>query len=375
MRSLIVPLVSLFILPVVCVAQELPMSEPFGKTAEGTPVELYTLKNAKGLVAKITNYGATLVELHVPDARGNVVDVVNGFDDVSGYQSDANQYFGCTTGRVCNRIGDAQFELGGKTYKLEANDGDNHLHGGGDRALSKVVWKARPAGSGMGEAIAFGYASPDGEEGYPGKLDVTVTYRLNDNNQLTIAYRAKTDQDTPVNLTNHAYFNLAGHGSETVLDHIVRLNAEKYTPTDDELIPTGKIDPVAGTPLDFQKPTRIGDRIEALTDTAALGYDHNFVLGEPAEGREMRVAAVLRDPQSGRTLRISTTEPGVQFYSGNFLKGQKGKGGKTYAHRSACCLETQHYPDSVHHENFPSIILKPGKTFESRTIYAFSNRE
>jgi aldose 1-epimerase len=377
MRPIAALLVSLTALTTTAAAQERVMSQPFGKTKDGTPVELYTLKNSGGIVAKVTNYGATLVELHVPDKDGKTVDVINGFDDVSGYESDANQYFGCTTGRVCNRIGGAQFELNGKTYKLEANDGENHLHGGGERALSKVVWEARPLRprEGQPQAVRFSYTSPDSEEGYPGNLAIEVTYRLDDNNRLTIAYKATTDKATPVNLTNHAYFNLAGHGSDTVLDHVLRINADKYTPTDEGLIPTGEIAEVEGTVLDFRRPTKIGRRIEELTDTPALGYDHNYVLNDAPEGRQMRVAAMLRDPASGRTLRISTTEPGVQFYSGNFLKGQKGKGGKTYAHRSACCLETQHFPDSVNHENFPSIILEPGETFESRTVYAFSNAE
>lgn len=356
-------------------AREEVMSEPFGKTREGTPVEIYTLKNSEGMVAKIMTRGATLVELHVPDGDGKTVDVINGFDDVAGYESDANQYFGCTTGRVCNRIGDARFTLDGKTYELEANDGDNHLHGGGDRSLDKVVWDAKPLNTRQGHAVRFSYTSPDGEEGYPGNLSIEVTYRLNDQNRLSINYKATTDKPTPVNLTNHAYFNLAGHGSDTVLDHVLRLNADEYTPTDDELIPTGEIASVEGTPLDFRKPTKIGKRIEELTDTAALGYDHNFVLNEAPEGRRLRLAAMLRDPESGRTLRISTSEPGIQFYSGNFLNGQKGKDGQTYAHRSACCLETQHYPDAVHHDNFPSIILEPGETFESTTVYAFSNAE
>jgi aldose 1-epimerase len=375
MRPIAALLVTLTALTTASAAQETAMSQPFGKTKDGTPVELYTLKNASGIIAKVMTRGATLVELHVPDKDGNVVDVLNGFDDVAGYESEGNQYFGSTTGRVCNRIGGAQFELNGKTYKLEANDGENHLHGGGARSLDKVVWDAKVLKGDNGQAVRFSYTSPDGEEGYPGNLSIEVTYRLDDENRLTIAYKATTDKATPVNLTNHAYFNLAGHGSDTVVDHVLRLNADKYTPTDKGLIPTGEIAEVAGTVLDFTKPTKIGERIEELTSTPALGYDHNFVLNDAPEGRAMRFAAMLRDPASGRTLRISTTEPGVQFYSGNFLKGQQGKDGKTYAHRSACCLETQHYPDSVHHDEFPSIILEPGETFESRTVYAFSNAE
>jgi aldose 1-epimerase len=359
----------------VLAAEELPMAEPFGKTMDGTPVEIYTLKNSNGIVAKIMTRGATLVELHVPDKDGNVADIVNGFDDVSGYESEANQYFGCTTGRVCNRIGGAQFTLNGKTYELAKNDGNHHLHAGIERSLDKVVWEAKVLRPQQGQGIRFTYTSPDGEEGYPGNLSVSVRYFLNDQNRLSIRYDATTDQATPVNLTNHAYFNLAGHGSETVLDHLLMINADKYTPTDDELIPTGEIASVQGTPLDFRKLTRIGQRIEELNDTGAMGYDHNYVLNDPVEGRPLREAATLRDPKSGRILQISTTEPGVQFYSGNFLHGQTGKDGKTYAHRSALCLETQHFPDSVHHDNFPSIILNPAETFESTTVYTFANAE
>ena len=351
------------------------MAEPFGKTKDGTPVEIYTLTNANGLVAKVMTRGATLVQLHVPDKDGNVADVVNGFDDVSGYESEANQYFGCTTGRVCNRIGDAQFTLNGKTYELAKNDGNHHLHAGVERSLDKVVWEAKVLRPPQGQGIRFTYTSPDGEEGYPGNLSVSVRYLLSDENRLSIRYEATTDQATPVNLTNHAYFNLGGHGSETVLDHLLRINADKYTPTDDELIPTGEIASVQGTPLDFRQFTKIGKRIEELTDTGAKGYDHNYVLNDPVEGRPLRFAAALRDPKTGRILRISTTEPGIQFYSGNFLHDQTGKDGKTYAHRSALCLETQHFPDSVHHDNFPSIILKPGETFESTTVYGFDNAE
>lgn len=351
------------------------MAEPFGKTQDGTPVEIYTLRNANGIVAKVMTRGATLVQLHVPDKDGNVADIVNGFDDVSGYESEANQYFGCTTGRVCNRIGDAQFTLNGKTYELAKNDGNHHLHAGVKRSLDKVVWKAKVLRPQQGQGVRLTYTSPDGEEGYPGSLTVSVRYVLDDQDQLRIRYEATTDQATPVNLTNHTYFNLGGHGSETVLDHVLMLNADKYTPTDDELIPTGEIADVEGTPLDFRKPTRIGKRIDELTDTGAKGYDHNFVLNDAPEGRPLRFAASLRDPQSGRIVRISTSEPGIQCYSGNFLHGQTGKAGKSYAHRSALCLETQHFPDAVHHDNFPSIILRPGETFESTTILSLTNAE
>ncbi len=354
-------------------AADAPTSEPFGQTKDGTPVELYTLANDHGLVAKIMTRGATLVELHVPDKAGHVVDVIHGFDSVSGYESEANQYFGCTTGRVCNRIGDASFTLNGKTYEVAKNDGNNHLHGGLERSLDKVVWQAQPYANDKGQGLRCTYTSPDGEEGYPGELDVTVNFFLpKDRNSLRIAYRATTDQPTPVNLTNHAYFNLGGQGSATVLDHELRLFSRQYTPTDEELIPTGEIADVQGTALDFRQPHLIGERIDSLTETGAKGYDHNFVLNDPPEGQSLRNAARLKDPASGRVLTIRTTEPGIQFYSGNFLSGQSGKDGKTYAHRAACCLETQHYPDAVHHDNFPSIILPPGETFESTTVLTFT---
>ncbi len=350
-----------------------PAAESFGKTKDGKDVEIYTLKSSKGLVAKVMTRGATLVQLHVPDKDGNAADVILGFDDVAGYEGEGNQYFGCTTGRVCNRIAKGKFSVDGKEYTLAINNEPNHLHGGVERSLDKVVWKAQPFGNDKGQGVAFTYTSPDGEEGYPGTLKVKVRYSVaKDSNRLSINYVATTDKATPVNLTNHAYFNLGGEGSKSVLGHALRLNADTYTPTDDTLIPTGKIESVEGTELDFRKPTRIGKRIKTLTDTAALGYDHNFVLNAPKEGHKHRFAATLRDPKSGRRLQISTTEIGIQFYSGNFLMGQKGKGGKDYAHRSAICLETQHYPDSVNQKDFPSTILKPGEEYNSSTVLNFS---
>jgi aldose 1-epimerase len=347
-------------------AAEVSGPEPFGKTAGGEPVELFTLKNANGMIAKVMTRGATLTELHVPDKKGKTADVVLGFDNVAGYESDDNQYFGCTTGRVANRIAKGTFTLEGKEYKLAVNNGPNHLHGGTKKSLDKVVWKAKKVDGG----VRFTYSSPDGEEGFPGKLDSTVTYTLNDKNELTIDYEAITDKPTPVNLTNHTYFNLAGAGAETILDHELTVFADKYTPTDDNLIPTGKIAPVEGTPLDFNKSTKIGARIDKLVDTPYIGYDHNFIIrkGEKA----LAPTAKLRDPASGRVMTVQTTEPAVQIYSGNFLKGQKGKGGKVYPKRSAVCLETQHYPDSVNHKEFPSTILEPGKTYKHTTVFTFS---
>ncbi len=301
--------------------------------------------------------------------------MLNGFDDVSGYEGEDNQYFGCTTGRVCNRIAKGKFTLDGKEYTLAANNDPNHLHGGEDKALSKQVWKAESVTD--TQAVTFSLTSPDGEEGYPGNLSMKVTYTLTDENELRIDYEATTDKATPVNLTNHAYFNLAGSGSGTVLDHELTLNADKYTPTDDTLIPTGKIESVEGTPLDFRKTHTIGERVPdkgaAQTDdckTAPKGYDHNFVLNGKAG--EQRLAARLKDPKSGRVMEIHTDQPGIQFYSGNFLKGQKGKGGKVYPFRGAICLETQHFPDSVNHDNFPNTILKPGETYKTTTVHKFS---
>ena len=347
----------------------------FGETKAGEATEIYTLTNKNGLVAKVTTYGATLVELHLPDKEGNLVDVINGFDNVAGYEGDGNQYFGCTTGRVCNRIAKGKFTLDGEEYTLATNNDPNHLHGGGDKALSKQVWKAEPSAD--VQAVTFSLTSPDGEEGYPGNLSMKVTYTLTDENELRIDYEATTDKATPVNLTNHAYFNLGGAGSGTILSHELTLNADNYTATDDTLIPTGKIEPVADTALDFRKAHVIGERIPdkeaketADCETSTRGYDHNFVVN--GEVGTMRLAARLKDPVSGRVMEIHTDQPGIQFYSGNFLMEQEGKGGKKYPFRGALCLETQHFPDSVNHEDFPSTILKPGDTYSTTTVHRFS---
>jgi len=349
---------------------EPPKGEPFGKTSRGEPVELYTLKNKGGITAKVMTRGATLTELHVPDKKGDVADVVLGWDDVAGYESADNQYFGCTTGRVANRIAKGKFTVLNKEYQVPVNNAPNALHGGVERSLDKVVWKAEPFETHRGQGVKFTYTSPDGEEGYPGKLTMEVSYQLTGDNELRIEYVATSDRPTPVNLTNHSYFNLQGAGSPTVLDHEVTIHADKYTPADDTLIPTGKIDPVEGTPLDFRSAHKIGERIEQLDKTAAIGYDHNFVLNG-ASGTLRKIARV-KDPKSGRVLTVQTTEPGVQFYTGNFLKGQKAKGSKTYAHRSALCLETQHFPDSVNHPEFPTTILKAGDKYTHICVYGFS---
>ncbi|HCE06203.1 MAG TPA: galactose-1-epimerase [Verrucomicrobiales bacterium] len=348
----------------------------FGETKAGEATEIYTLTNKNGLVAKVTTYGATLVELHLPDKEGNLVDVINGFDNVAGYEGDGNQYFGCTTGRVCNRIAKGKFTLDGKEYTLATNNDPNHLHGG-NVGIDKKVWAARVVRSKTGQAVAFSHTSPDGDEGYPGALKMKVTYTLTDDNELRIDYLATTDKATPVNLTNHAYFNLGGAGSGTILSHELTLNADNYTATDDTLIPTGKIEPVADTALDFRKAHVIGERIPdkeaketADCETSTLGYDHNFVVN--GEVGTMRLAARLKDPVSGRVMEIHTDQPGIQFYSGNFLMEQEGKGGKKYPFRGALCLETQHFPDSVNHEDFPSTILKPGDTYSTTTVHRFS---
>lgn len=344
--------------------------EPFGKTSDGAAVERYTLRGGN-ITCKIITRGATITELHAPDRNGRSADVVLGFDDVAGYESDGNQYFGCTTGRVCNRIAKGRFTLDGKTYELAINNDPNHLHGGVKRSLDKVVWTAEKLQRNSGPALKFTYASPDGEEGYPGNVKFAMTYSLDDQGRLRIEWEATTDHATPVNLTNHTYFNLSGAGAATVLDHELTLAASKYTPVDAGLIPTGKIEAVAGLPIDFTKSTRIGARIESLVAGPTIGYDHNFVIDEPATGG-LRTAGKLFDPASGRLLTVETTQPAIQFYTGNFLKNQVGKGGKVYAQRSACCLETQHFPDSVNHANFPTTILQPGRTYREACVYTLS---
>jgi aldose 1-epimerase len=339
----------------------------FGKTADGTPVEEFTLTNSSGAIVKLISRGATLKEWHVPDKNGKLDDVVFGFDDVAGYESPANGYFGTTAGRVANRIAGGKFSLDGKDYTLAVNDGPNALHGGVKRSLDKVIWKGTPFDSDGGEGVVFTYTSPDAEEGYPGNLAMKVTYTLTDKNELRIDYEATTDQATPINLTNHAYFNLSGAGSPTINNHQLLLEADHYTPVDSTLIPTGEIAPVAGTPFDFRDFHAIGERVDQLGTGTGAGYDHNFVLNN--QDGDLALAAKVRDPNSGRVLAVYTTEPGVQFYGGNFLNGAVGKGGKKYDYRSGFCLETQHYPDSVHHDNFPSAILRPGETYTHTCIY------
>ena len=341
----------------------------FGKTPEGTEVELYTLTNQKGMVAKVITYGAILTEIRVPDRHGKVGNIVLGFDTLDQYVK-GSPFFGATTGRVANRIAKGRFKLEGKEYTLAVNNGPNHLHGG-IKGFDKKVWRAEPMETKEGPAVKFSYTSPDGEEGYPGKLAVTVIYTLTERNELRIDYTATTDQATPVNLTNHSYFNLAEAGN--VLDHVLLLNADHYTPADETLIPTGEIAPVKGTALDFTKPAPIGMRI-AQVMSFAKGYDHNFVIN--GGGKKLTLAARVTEPKSGRVMEVLTTEPGVQLYTGNHLDGSlKGVGGVVYGQHSGFCLETQHYPDSVNHPNFPSVILRAGETYKTTTVLRFRLEE
>jgi aldose 1-epimerase len=323
----------------------------------GAPVERFTLTNARGVIARITNYGATLTELHVPDRAGRPGDVVLGFDNLEQYLR-GHPYFGATVGRVANRIARGRFTLDGRTYTLSRNEGPHHLHGG-FQGFDKVVWRAEPL-AGPVAAVRMTHVSPDGDEGYPGRLALTVVMTLTDANELAIDYTATTDETTPVNLTNHTYFNLAGEGD--VLGHELMLATESYTPTDETLIPTGEIAPVRGTPLDFTRPRPIG-----------RGYDHNFAIARTAPG--LALAADVFEPRTGRALEVTTTQPGVQLYTANHLDGTLGgKGGVGYRRHAGFCLETQHFPDSVNQPGFPSTILRPGETYRQTTIYRFTTR-
>jgi aldose 1-epimerase len=344
----------------------------FGKTKDGKPVELYTLTNRNGLKAKVMTYGATLTEMQVPDKNGKNESVVLGFDNLDRYLA-GHPFFGSTTGRVANRIANGRFTLDGKEYQLATNNGPNHLHGG-KVGFDKVVWKAQEVKSNRGPAVKFSYLSPDGEEGYPGALDTDVTYTLTNDNELRIDYEATTDKPTVLNLTNHSYFNLAGEGSGDVLGHELTINADRYTPTDDTLIPTGELAPVKGTPVDFTKPTRVGERIKSFGAPQGFGYDHNFVVnGKPGD---LRPAARVRDPRSGRVMEVWTTEPGVQLYTANHLDGKTtGLSGRPYGKHAALCLETQHFPDSANNKvDFPTVVLRPGETFKSTTVHKFSTK-
>jgi aldose 1-epimerase len=343
----------------------------FGTTKDGQAVDLYTLTNANGVVAKVITYGALLTELHVPDRTGKLADVVLGFKTLDRYEGD-HPYFGGTIGRVANRIAKGTFKLGGQEYALAVNNGPNHLHGG-LKGFDKRVWKAQPVSSGGVPAVRFTYTSADMEEGYPGALTATVTYTLTHANELRLEYTASTDKPTIVNLTNHSYFNLAGEGQGTILDHELTILADRYTPVDDTLIPTGEIASVRGTVMDFNRATRIGARIAEVPGAAPGGYDHNYVLSHG--GGVLAMSAAVREPTSGRVMEVLTSEPGVQLYTGNFLDGTiTGKSGVAYQKHSGLCLETQHFPDSINRPNFPPVVLQPGRTFKSTTVYRFSAR-
>ena len=340
-------------------------------TLDGKDVQLFTLENENGLSMSVTNYGATVTKLSTPDRSGELTDIVLGFDTLEEYP-EKSPYFGCIVGRVANRIAGGTFTLDGADYQLATNNGPNHLHGG-VKGLDKVVWDAKPLVSGDG--VAFTYRSPAGEEGYPGNLDVVVIYTLNDDNELVVDMKARTDAPTIVNLAHHTYWNLAGQASGDVLGHVLHLNADRYTPTDASMIPNGELISVEGTPFDFRAPKAIGADIARLPGDGGDdpgGYDMNFVVN--GAWGEMRLAAMVHEPRSGRGMKVLTTEPGIQFYSGNFLDGFSGKGGASYGKHAGLCLESQHHPDSIHREGmegWPTIILRPGEEYRHRMVHRF----
>ena len=348
-------------------------TEPFGQS-NGQQVELYTLTNRRGVEAKITNYGATVVSLKVPDRAGRFDDVLLGYDTLEGYQR-STFYVGPVIGRYANRVARGRFSLNGKEYRLAVNNGENSLHGG-LKGFDKAVWQARPLPpAGGGAALELTYLSKDGEEGYPGNLSVRVVYTLTDKDELKIDYSATTDKDTIVNLTNHAYFNLAGQGSGDILKHKLTIYADRFLPADEKSIPTGELRSVAGTPFDFRRAHEIGERINQPDEQLKFGngYDHTFVINGRAG--MLRRAATASDPVTGRVLEVWTTEPGVQLYTGNYLEStMAAKGGKSYGPRHGFCLETQHFPDSPNKPHFPSTVLRRGRRFNSTTVYKFSAR-
>jgi aldose 1-epimerase len=345
--------------------------QPFG-THDGRPSTLYTLTNSHGVEVRAMNYGGIILSLRVPDRKGDLGDIVLGHETLDGYIPNP-PYFGAIVGRYANRIANGTFTLDGKTYTLPKNDGPNTLHGGVDRTFNKVVWNGEPLAGKNG--VAFTYLSKDGEEGFPGNLKVKVSYTLTDNNELVIDYSATTDKATPINVSQHSYFNLAGEGNGDILNHEIMINADRFTPVDKNLIPTGELRPVKGTPFDFTTPTKIGARIDENYEQLVLGhgYDHNFVINRKGAGLEL--AARVYEATRGRVMEVSTTQPGVQFYTGNFLDGTiTGKHGHVYKHRYGFCLETQHFPDSPNHKDFPSTILRPGETFHQITVFKFSTK-
>jgi aldose 1-epimerase len=344
---------------------------PFGTMPDGTTVDLVTLTNAHGLEVRAMSYGGIIVSLRTPDRNGRLDDIVLGYDSLDRYVVNNSPYMGAIIGRYGNRIAGGQFELDGQTYALATNDGPNHLHGG-VRGFDKVVWTVEPRQDASGVSAIFTRVSPAGEEGYPGALTARVTYTLGDDNALTVEYRATTDAPTHVNLTQHSYFNLAGQGARDILAHELQIDADRYAPVDETLIPTGELVDVTGTPFDFRTPTAIGARIDAsdVQITRGRGYDHNYVLRRTGDG--LQRAARVVDPSSGRMLEIATTEPGIQFYSGNFLDGSiTGKAGRAYQHRYGFCLETQHYPDTPNQPAFPSTVLRPGEEYSTTTVFRF----
>ncbi|MBQ2821780.1 MAG: galactose mutarotase [Thermoguttaceae bacterium] len=352
----------------------------WGKLSTGEEVKLFTMTNDNGMVVKVSNYGALVTSIIVPDKDGKMADVSLGFDSVEGYESDACPYFGAVVGRYGNRIANGQFTIDGKKYQVTKNEKDITCLHGGKVGFNKRIWDVKSIDHEKAMILKCSLLVKDGTEGFPGNLDVVVTYVLpKKDNSLIVLYGAKTDKATPVNLTQHTYFNLKGAGDETILDHVLMLNADKFTPVDENLIPTGELRDVAGTPFDFRKPTVIGSRIEQDDEQLKIGggYDHNWVLNQPQsvedfKNRKMECAASLYEPTTGRVMEVYTSEPGVQFYCGNFLDGTiKGKDGKSYARRSGMCLETQHFPDSPNQPNFPSTILRPGKEYQTVTVFRF----
>lgn len=345
----------------------------FGEMPDGTKVEKYTLKNTKGMEIDVITYGGIITRWTAPDKEGNYEDIVLGFDDLQQYL-DSNPYFGALIGRYGNRIAKGKFTLDGETYTLVTNDGENHLHGG-EKGFDKVVWQAKAESTEEGASLELTYTSADGEEGYPGKLEVKVTYILTEDNELDVRYEATTDKPTIVNLTQHSYFNLSGDFTQSVLDHELFLDADAYLPVDSGLIPTGEFRDVSGTPFDFKQPKLMGKEINAEDEQLKLGkgYDHCWVLNQ--EDGNYGLAASAYHPKTGRLLEVYTDEPGIQFYSGNFLDGTlPAQKGGTYGQRAGFCLETQHYPDSPNQENFPSVRLDPGETYSSRTLFKLSTK-
>jgi aldose 1-epimerase len=343
----------------------------FGMTNDGKPVELFTLSNRNGLTVKLISYGATIIDVHAPDRHGTFADVTLGYDSIKGLQNSKNPYFGATIGRYGNRIAKGRFSIDGRDYQVPVNNGPNSLHGG-RVGFDKVIWDGEILNDLAAPTVRFKYTSPDGDQGYPGTLVTYVTFSLNDKNELRIDYDATTDAPTPINLTNHTYWNLSGNGSNTILDTVLQLNADRFTPVDADLIPTGVIQSVKGTAMDFTSPMPIGSRIGDVQG-ANGGYDHNYVVTNGGMPGKLVLIARAVHPQTGRVLEVETDQPGVQFYTGNFLDGTiAGKGGTVYPKHAGFCLETQHFPDSPNHANFPNTILRPGERYRTSTIYRFS---